>query len=59
MRPKWAWTVVDRDWPDAVKDAYRRGVLRSFSAAGTFEQDDGENWNEIRACCVAIARSSR
>lgn len=44
----WAWTVVDRDWPDEVKDAYRRGVLRSFSAAGTFEQDDGENWNEIQ-----------
>lgn len=44
----WAWTIVDRDWPDEVKDAYRRGVLRSFSAAGTFEQDDGENWNEIQ-----------
>lgn len=44
----WGWTVVERDWPDSVKDAYRLGVLRSFSAAGTFEQDDGENWNEIQ-----------
>jgi phenylpropionate dioxygenase-like ring-hydroxylating dioxygenase large terminal subunit len=44
----WAWTVVERDWPAAIKDAYRKGVLRSFSAAGTFEQDDGENWNEIQ-----------
>jgi phenylpropionate dioxygenase-like ring-hydroxylating dioxygenase large terminal subunit len=44
----WAWTIVERDWPAQVKEAYRRGVLRSFSAAGTFEQDDGENWNEIQ-----------
>lgn len=44
----WAWTIVERDWPTEVKEAYRRGVLRSFSAAGTFEQDDGENWNEIQ-----------
>ena len=44
----WAWTVVEKDWPQSVKEAFRRGVLRSFSAAGTFEQDDGENWNEIQ-----------
>lgn len=44
----WAWTVVNKNWPASVKESYRRGVLRSFSAAGTFEQDDGENWNEIQ-----------
>ncbi len=44
----WALTVVDSDAPDDVKEAYRIGVLRTFSAGGVFEQDDGENWVEIQ-----------
>jgi phenylpropionate dioxygenase-like ring-hydroxylating dioxygenase large terminal subunit len=44
----WAWAVVDRDSPAEVKEAVRLGVLRTFSAGGTFEQDDGENWLEIQ-----------
>ncbi len=44
----WAWGLVDRDAPPEVKDAVRLGVLRTFSAAGIFEQDDGENWLEIQ-----------
>ena len=44
----WALTVVDGDFPDEIKEAYRTGVLRTFSAGGIFEQDDGENWSEIQ-----------
>ncbi|MBE7194643.1 MAG: aromatic ring-hydroxylating dioxygenase subunit alpha [Gordonia polyisoprenivorans] len=44
----WAFTVVDADAPDEVKDEYRRQTLRTFSAGGVFEQDDGENWVEIQ-----------
>jgi phenylpropionate dioxygenase-like ring-hydroxylating dioxygenase large terminal subunit len=44
----WAWALVDRDAPSEVKNAVRLGVLRTFSAGGIFEQDDGENWLEIQ-----------
>ena len=44
----WAWAVVDRESPPEVKEAVRLGVLRTFSAGGIFEQDDGENWLEIQ-----------
>jgi phenylpropionate dioxygenase-like ring-hydroxylating dioxygenase large terminal subunit len=44
----WAWALVDRDAPREVKEAVRLGVLRTFSAGGIFEQDDGENWLEIQ-----------
>ncbi len=56
----WALTVVDRDMPDAIKEAYRKNVLRTFSAGGIFEQDDGENWTEIqRVLRGRQARSGR
>jgi phenylpropionate dioxygenase-like ring-hydroxylating dioxygenase large terminal subunit len=44
----WAWTFVPADAPDQVKQDIRKATLRTFSAAGLFEQDDGENWNEIQ-----------
>ena len=44
----WAWALVERDSPPEVKEAVRLGVLRTFSAGGIFEQDDGENWLEIQ-----------
>lgn len=44
----WAWNLVDADASDEVKEAYRIGGLRSFSASGIFEQEDGENWVEIQ-----------
>ncbi|WP_203337518.1 aromatic ring-hydroxylating dioxygenase subunit alpha [Nocardioides limicola] len=47
----WAWTIVDRSWPDEVKEAQRRYNLRTFGPSGIFEQDDGENWSE----CQSIA----
>jgi phenylpropionate dioxygenase-like ring-hydroxylating dioxygenase large terminal subunit len=44
----WAWIAVPKDAPPEVKDAWRIGMLRTFSPAGHFEQDDGENWLEIQ-----------
>ena len=40
----WVWAYVDRAAPAQVKDAMRLASLRSFSPAGTFEQDDMDNW---------------
>lgn len=44
----WAWTYVPKDAPAKVKASIRRGVQRTFSPAGSFETDDGENWTEIQ-----------
>jgi len=44
----WAWALVDRGMSADQKDAIRKGVMRTFSAGGIFEQDDGENWLEIQ-----------
>ncbi|WOQ16268.1 aromatic ring-hydroxylating dioxygenase subunit alpha [Raineyella sp. W15-4] len=44
----WAFTLVDADAPEEIKEEYRRQTLRTFSAGGVFEQDDGENWVEIQ-----------
>lgn len=38
------WVLVNRDMPQRLKEAYRRGVSRTFSPTGIFESDDGENW---------------
>jgi hypothetical protein len=44
----WAWIAVPKDAPPEVKEAWRLGMIRSFSPGGQFEQDDGENWLEIQ-----------
>ncbi|MGY1806965.1 aromatic ring-hydroxylating dioxygenase subunit alpha [Blastococcus sp. SYSU D00669] len=44
----WAWGLVHRAAPEKVKDERRVEILRTFSPGGLFEQDDGENWNEIQ-----------
>jgi phenylpropionate dioxygenase-like ring-hydroxylating dioxygenase large terminal subunit len=44
----WLFQVVDRDAPADVKAEYRHHNIRTFSAGGVFEQDDGENWVEIQ-----------
>lgn len=38
------WTFVNRNAPQAVKDAWRKGTMMTFSPSGVFEMDDGENW---------------
>ena len=44
----WSMTVVDKKASDAAKEAWRKGVIQTFSAGGVFEQDDGENWVTIQ-----------
>jgi phenylpropionate dioxygenase-like ring-hydroxylating dioxygenase large terminal subunit len=44
----WAFCLVDADATAAEKEQLRQAALRTFSPAGTFEQDDGENWVEIQ-----------
>ncbi len=42
----WAWVFVDKEAPQEIKDEVRKESQFNFSAAGMFEQDDGENWNQ-------------
>ena len=42
----WAWAYVDKSAPDEIKDAFRLATMRNFSPAGSFEQDDMDNWQE-------------
>ncbi|CCW10448.1 aromatic ring-hydroxylating dioxygenase subunit alpha [Rhodococcus aetherivorans] len=44
----WAWTFVPKDASPEAKAGMRRGTQRSFSPAGVFETDDGENWTEVQ-----------
>ncbi len=44
----WLFIVVPKDAPEAFKAELRKQNIRTFSAGGVFEQDDGENWIEIQ-----------
>lgn len=44
----WSWTYLPKDAPPEVKAEWRRLNQRTFSPAGSFETDDGENWPEIQ-----------
>jgi 3-phenylpropionate/trans-cinnamate dioxygenase alpha subunit len=56
----WAWTMVPKSAPDEVKQAIKLDVLRTFSGSGIFEQDDGENWNEIQKVLKGhVARTNK
>ncbi len=50
----WSYGYVDKKAPPAVKEAIRRGVVRGFSPAGTFEQDDMDNWQECTLTCRGV-----
>lgn len=43
----WSWLLMDRNAPDWWKEASRQCYQRTFGMAGTFEQDDMENWAQI------------
>lgn len=38
------WVLVNKSAPQALKDLYMKGVMRTFSPAGMLEMDDGDNW---------------
>ena len=43
----WVMGYVDKKAPPRVKELTRLNSLRTFSMAGTFEQDDMDNWEEV------------
>ncbi|RYF60424.1 MAG: aromatic ring-hydroxylating dioxygenase subunit alpha [Comamonadaceae bacterium] len=44
----WSWSYVPKNAPEDVKDDIRRTSNFTFSPAGIFETDDGENWVEVQ-----------
>lgn len=55
-----AWTLINADMPDDVRDAVRDACMLSFSPSGLFEMDDGENWeNATRSNEGVITRQGR
>ena len=44
----WAFGLVDKAASPEEKEQARISTLRTFSPAGTWEQDDGENWVEVQ-----------
>jgi phenylpropionate dioxygenase-like ring-hydroxylating dioxygenase large terminal subunit len=50
----WSWVVVDKAAPPEVKEAFRLSGVRGFSAGGTFEQDDMDNWQECTRTCRGV-----
>jgi benzene/toluene dioxygenase alpha subunit/biphenyl 2,3-dioxygenase alpha subunit len=53
----WAFGLVDKAASPQEKEQARLTTLRTFSPAGTWEQDDGENWVEVQR--VLRGRESR
>ena len=47
----WAFCYVDKDAPQEVKEALRLASVRAHSPAGTFEQDDMDNWQQCTTTC--------
>jgi phenylpropionate dioxygenase-like ring-hydroxylating dioxygenase large terminal subunit len=41
----WSWCFIDKAAPEDVKREMHLFHQRRFGPAGSFEQDDGENWN--------------
>ncbi len=49
-----SWSYVDKAASPAIKEAFRLASLRSFSPAGTFEQDDMDNWQACTQTCRGV-----
>ena len=45
----WSWVIVDREAPDAVKQAIMQSYQYGFGPDGMLEQDDIENWEQVTA----------
>ena len=50
----WSWVFIDKAAPPEVKEAIRLAGVRGFSPAGTFEQDDMDNWQECTETCRGV-----
>ena len=55
-----AWTLVNKDMPDSVKDTVRDACMQTFSPGGVMEMDDGENWeNATKSNEGVVTRKQR
>ena len=45
----WSWLLIEKDAPEALKQASYASYVFSFGSSGTLEQDDTENWTSITA----------
>jgi nitrite reductase/ring-hydroxylating ferredoxin subunit len=45
----YAWCMVDKALPAALKAEVREQYIFSFGPSGVFEQEDGENWSQCTA----------
>lgn len=43
----WSWVLVDKEAPEAFKEASYLTCIGSFGPAGTLEQDDTEIWTRV------------
>jgi 3-phenylpropionate/trans-cinnamate dioxygenase alpha subunit len=50
----WSWCLIEKAAPPEVKRALQMASMRSFSPAGTFEQDDMQNWQECTQTCRGV-----
>ncbi len=50
----WSWAYVDKAAPPEIKKAIRLAGARGFGPAGTFEQDDMDNWQECTRTCRGV-----
>lgn len=48
----WSWVLVDKAHSPELKTAWRRFASVTFGPTGTFEQDDGEIWDD----CQKVSR---
>ncbi|MFA7588246.1 MAG: aromatic ring-hydroxylating dioxygenase subunit alpha [Novosphingobium sp.] len=46
------WVIVNKNMPDDIKEEVTKGVMQTFGPGGTFEMDDGENWEN----CTTVNR---
>lgn len=54
------WVIVNKRMPDEIKEEIAKGVMRTFGPSGTFEMDDGENWeNATRTNQGIITRNEK
>ena len=49
----WSYCIVEKDMPQDVRNILRRNMTMTFSAGGTFEQDDMNNWVQ----CTELSKS--
>ncbi len=47
----WNWFLIEEEASEEVKQRAMRAGVRTFTAGGTFDQDDAEAWHSIQRGC--------